>query len=70
MQLGLTMVGCIAFCLFVGWKIDKWLGLKGIFSSIFIILGIIGGGAVAYRQILEIMEADKKDKEKPENGSH
>ncbi len=55
-QLGLTMAGCIIFCLFVGLSIDKYLGIRGIFTSLFIILGIIGGGVVVYRQILEILE--------------
>ena len=56
MQLGLTMAGSIVFCFFVGFYIDKWLGIKGVFTSIFIFLGVIGGGYTAYRQIMEIME--------------
>jgi F0F1-type ATP synthase assembly protein I len=67
MQLGLTMAGCILFCFFVGWYIDKWIGTRGIFVTIFIFLGIIGGGNVVYRQILEITE-EGKDKDDPENG--
>jgi ATP synthase protein I len=59
MQLGLTMVGCIMFCLYIGYKLDNWLGTKGIFVSIFILLGVVGGGAVAYRQILEVFEEKK-----------
>lgn len=58
-QLGLTMVGCILFCFYIGYKLDNWLGTKGIFVSIFIILGVIGGGAVAYRQIQEIFDEKK-----------
>ncbi|CAN2042780.1 ATP synthase protein I [Candidatus Magnetomoraceae bacterium gMMP-15] len=61
MQLGLTMVGCILFCMFVGYYLDKWIGTKGVFISIFIILGIIGGGNTVYRQILELTESDKKN---------
>lgn len=61
MQLGLTMVGCIGFCFFVGLKLDQWLGTRGIFVSIFTILGVIGGGSVAYRQVMEIFEEEKKD---------
>ncbi|MDM8522998.1 AtpZ/AtpI family protein [Desulfococcaceae bacterium HSG8] len=67
MQLGLTMAGCIIFCFFVGWYLDKWVGTKGAFVTIFIILGIIGGAIVTYRQILEIIEV-KKDERNPENG--
>lgn len=59
MQLGLTMVGCIVFCFFIGWYIDKWLGTRGIFITVFTILGVAGGANVAYRQILEIMEEKK-----------
>ena len=65
-QLGLTMAGCIAFCFFIGLYLDKWLGTKGLFLTIFIILGVIGGGVTVYRQILEITESEKdreKDKE-------
>jgi F0F1-type ATP synthase assembly protein I len=62
MQLGLTMAGCIIFCFFVGWYIDKWIGTRGIFVTIFIILGVIGGGNVVYRQIMELI-GQKKDGE-------
>ena len=67
-QLGLTMAGCIAFCFFVGLYIDRWLGTKGVFITIFIILGVIGGANVVYRQILEIIEQKEDDKTNPENG--
>jgi F0F1-type ATP synthase assembly protein I len=66
MQLGLTMAGCIIFCFFVGYYLDKWLGIKGIFVTIFIILGVIGGANTVYRQILEITEEDKKKKKDKE----
>lgn len=61
-QLGLTMAGCIFFCFGVGYYLDKWLGTRGLFITIFIILGIIGGGYTVYRQICEISdEAEFKD---------
>lgn len=60
-QLGLTMVGCIAFCFFIGLYLDRWLETKGVFITIFIILGVIGGGVVVYRQIMEITEVKKED---------
>lgn len=69
MQIGLTMAGCIVLCFFVGWRLDKWLGTKGIFVAIFTILGVIGGGVVVYRQILEITEIEGKDKRKSGDGS-
>lgn len=62
MQLGLTMAGCIGFCFFIGLYLDKWLGTKGVFITIFIILGVIGGGITVYRQILEIIEEANKEK--------
>ena len=64
MQLGLTMVGCIAFCFFIGFKLDQWLGTRGIFIAVFTVLGVIGGANVAYRQIMEIFQ----DKDGKDNG--
>jgi len=63
MQLGLTMAGCIIFCLFAGLYLDRFLGTRGIFTTIFIIFGVIGGGVTVYRQILEITESNKKNKQ-------
>ncbi|MGB5986172.1 MAG: AtpZ/AtpI family protein [Desulfobacterales bacterium] len=60
-QLGLTMVGCIAFCFFIGYKLDQWLGTQGIFITVFTILGVIGGGNVAYRQILEVITSGTQE---------
>ncbi|MFP4040999.1 MAG: AtpZ/AtpI family protein [Desulfosudaceae bacterium] len=60
MQIGLTMAGSIIFCFFIGYTLDNWLGTKGIFIIIFTILGVIGGGNVVYRQVLDTME-DKDD---------
>ena len=61
MQLGLTMAGCIVFCFFVGFFIDKWLGLKGVFTTIFILLGVAGGANVCYRQILDVTDQNKEE---------
>ena len=66
-QLGLTMVGCIFFCFFIGRYLDKFLGTKGIFVAIFTVLGVIGGGIVVYRQILEITE-NKEENDNSGNG--
>ena len=74
MQAGLTMVGCILFCFFIGFYLDKWLGTKGIFITIFILLGVAGGGVTVYRQIMDVTAensgaSDKSGKpEEPENG--
>ena len=56
MQIGLTMAGCIVFCFFIGLYLDKWLGTRGIFVTIFIILGIVGGAVTVYRQILKTLD--------------
>lgn len=65
-QLGLTMAGSIIFCLLIGRLIDGWLNTSGLFTSVFIILGIIGGGVVVYRQIMEITEPEKIPDEIPD----
>lgn len=61
MQLGLTMAGCIGFCFFVGHTLDKWLGFRGVFTTIFILLGIAGGANVCYRQIIKVTDPEKKE---------
>jgi len=50
------MAGSILFCFAIGYFLDKWLGTKGLFITIFIILGIIGGGVTVYRQIEEVID--------------
>ncbi len=67
MQIGLTMAGCIVFCFFVGLYLDKWIGTRGIFVTIFTVLGVIGGAVTVYRQIMEVIE-DKS--ETSDHGEH
>lgn len=71
-QIGLTMAGCILFCFAIGYFLDKFLGTKGLFITIFIILGIIGGGVTVYRQIDDVMDLSNTKKKSPpgnnENG--
>jgi ATP synthase protein I len=59
------MAGSILFCFAVGYYLDKWLGTKGLFITIFIFLGIAGGGYTVYRQIMDTLgekkEQDGKD---------
>ena len=62
-HLGLTMVGCILFCFAIGYFLDKWLGTKGLFITIFIILGVVGGGVTVYRQIDEVLHISTKSEE-------
>ena len=61
-QLGLTMVGSIGLGFAIGYYLDKWLGSRGIFLTLFILLGIVGGGYTVYRQIREL---DDSENEKP-----
>lgn len=68
MQIGLTMAGCIVFCFFLGLYIDRWLGSKGIFVTIFTILGVIGGGITVYRQILEVIEDNNNEQKNRDDG--
>ena len=69
MQIGLTMAGCIIFCFFVGLYLDKWLETKGVFVTIFTILGVIGGASTVYRQILKVMDKDRKERMNSTNGN-
>lgn len=69
MQIGLTMAGCIVFCFFIGLYLDKWLGTRGIFITIFTILGVVGGGVTVYRQIMEVTEDKGNNRESRDNGS-
>jgi F0F1-type ATP synthase assembly protein I len=68
MQLGLTMAGCIFFCFFVGLMLDRWLGTRGVFITLFILLGVAGGATVSYRQIMEIFEQKDSDSKNSDNG--
>lgn len=69
-QLGLTMAGCITFCFFIGLYLDRWLGTKGVFITIFIILGVIGGANVVYRQILDVTPQQDDQTPNSDNGSN
>ncbi len=69
MQIGLTMAGCILFCFFIGFYLDKWLGTRGVFITIFIILGVIGGAVTVYRQIVETLDDRPQNKKDSGNGS-
>jgi ATP synthase protein I len=61
-QLGLTMAGSILFCFAIGYHLDKWLHTKGLFITLFILLGIAGGGYTVYREIMKTLEQDVKKK--------
>lgn len=69
MQIGLTMAGCILFCFFIGFYLDKWLGTRGVFIAIFIVLGVIGGGVTVYRQIMQTLDNHSQKKGSSSNGN-
>jgi hypothetical protein len=60
LQVGLTMAGCIVFCFFVGRYLDRLLSSGGIMTVLGTLFGIIGGGVVCYRQIMETFQ-DRSD---------
>lgn len=53
-QVGLTMGGSILLCFAIGYFLDEWLHTGGIFIVIFILLGVVGGAVVVYRQIYDL----------------
>lgn len=60
-QIGLTMAGCIIFCFYIGYLVDGWLGTRGIFITVFTVLGVVGGANVVYRQIMAVTSQSDKD---------
>ncbi|MCJ7596214.1 MAG: AtpZ/AtpI family protein [Desulfobacterales bacterium] len=58
------MAGSILFCFAIGYYLDKWLGTKGLFITIFILLGVAGGGYTSYRQIMEVTKGDEEKRGK------
>ena len=66
MQIGLTMAGCICFCFFIGLFLDRRFHTKGVLTVIFTILGVVGGGNVVYRQILEIVDPKNREESGPD----
>jgi len=67
MQVGLTFAGSLLFCFAIGYWLDRWLGTKGVFIAIFIILGIAGGGYTVYRQIMELDQEKGSKRTKSED---
>ncbi len=61
-HLGLTMAGSILLFFAIGYYLDKWLGTKGLFITIFILLGIAGGGYTVYYEIMKSLGQEEKKK--------
>jgi ATP synthase protein I len=68
-QIGLTMAGCIGFCFYIGYTLDKWLGTRGLFISVFILLGVAGGANVVYRQIMKVTQPKGAEEEGQNDGN-
>ncbi|MBU4565696.1 MAG: AtpZ/AtpI family protein [Desulfarculus sp.] len=67
MQVGLTFAGSVLFCLFIGYWLGEWFGARAVFITVFILLGIAGGGYTVYRQISEV-GLEPEDDEVERNG--
>ena len=61
-HLGLTMAFSIGLFFAAGYYLDKWLGTKGLFITIFILLGIVGGGYTVYHEIMKTLGQEEKKK--------
>ena len=64
----LIFSGLILFCFFIGLYLDKWLGTRGVFVTIFIILGVVGGAVTVYRQIIQTLDNQSQKKGNSSNG--
>lgn len=53
-QIGFTIVFSILFFLFVGKKLDEWLGTSILFTILGLLFGVVGGGYVVYKEIEKI----------------
>ncbi len=66
MQVGLTFAGSVLLCFAIGYWLDRWLGTTGLFITVFLLLGVAGGGYKVYTQIMELedetMEANRKNR--------
>ena len=56
------MVGSILFCFAIGYHLDKWLHTKGLFITLFILLGIAGGGYKVYSEIMKTLGQEENKK--------
>ena len=69
LQIGLTMAGCIVCCFFAGRYLDRWFGSGGVLTVLLTLFGIVGGGVVSYRQIMEILTSDSSSDHEDGHGS-
>jgi len=61
---GLTMVFATVIGLFIGLKLDEWLGTAPWFTAIFLILGIIAGFRNLFAHVKRSQETFKENDKK------
>jgi F0F1-type ATP synthase assembly protein I len=63
---GLTLVFATVIGLYIGLKIDKWLGTSPWFTAVFLLLGLIGG----FRNLFVYVKRSQKTLEEDEDKKH
>ncbi|HEU20739.1 MAG TPA: AtpZ/AtpI family protein [Deltaproteobacteria bacterium] len=67
--LGIGLVVTIFGCLFIGILIDRKLGTRNIFTTLFLVLGVFAGFRNFYVFIKKYMKEDKKSGDKTDRES-
>lgn len=62
-QVAISFLSPMFLGLYIGYKLDQWLKLDGVFSIILMILGVISGFLNAYKLIMTTNRDKKKSKE-------
>ena len=67
-QLGLIMAASVVTCFFLGFIIDKRLGTNGLFITIFVLVGVLGGFWSVYKLIIKshLIEDDEDNDKRDE----
>lgn len=60
-QIGFSMVIHILLSVYIGMKIDKWLGTNPIFLVLLLIIGVLSGFYNVYRMIMTINKLENKN---------
>ncbi|MCW5753012.1 MAG: AtpZ/AtpI family protein [Alphaproteobacteria bacterium] len=69
-RLAVELVVAPAVCGYVGWLLDYWLGTRPWLFVLFLLLGLVTGGVLAYRAMQEmIRRGELMDDEVASNGT-
>lgn len=60
-QLGFIMAAAILFGFLLGWYLDNRFGTEWIFTAVFLLTGIGGGGITVYRMIMASLEESEQE---------